>query len=166
MKIIIISDIHDNLVNLKKCLAWAENHDIKGTICCGDVVNSETLEFLDKKAPRPFYLISGNMEIFEPQEVNNLANINYLGRSGVCNFGERKIGLAHEPAYANKLLSEHPDLDIIFYGHTHKPWLEKRNGVELANPGTLGAVFQKATFATYDTGSGKLELHLLEDLKN
>ena len=50
--------------------------------------------------------------------------------------------------------------DIIFYGHTHKPWIEDRGGTSIVNPGTLGGVFQKATFTFW--GNDKLELKILE----
>ncbi len=62
-------------------------------------------------------------------------------------------------------MEKRPDLDIIFYGHTHKPWIEEQNQIKIVNPGTLGGVFQKATFALYDTGDRKLELKILETIK-
>ncbi|MBI4779624.1 metallophosphoesterase family protein, partial [Candidatus Falkowbacteria bacterium] len=46
MKFLIISDIHDNLINLEKCLNWGRDREIVNAICCGDVVNSETLAYL------------------------------------------------------------------------------------------------------------------------
>ncbi len=48
MKIVIISDIHDNHVNLNKCLSWCKNNEIEEMICCGDVANDETIEILSK----------------------------------------------------------------------------------------------------------------------
>jgi len=52
--------------------------------------------------------------------------------------------------------------DIIFYGHTHKPWIEEKNGVKLVNSGTLGGVFQKATFAVWDTDQDEPELKIID----
>ena len=40
----------------------------------------------------------------------------------------------------------------------------KVGNVILANPGTLGGMFQKASFAVYDTGAKNLELKILETL--
>ena len=40
MLIAIISDIHDNLVNLTKCLNWCNANKIKTIICCGDITNN------------------------------------------------------------------------------------------------------------------------------
>ncbi|MCK4745114.1 metallophosphoesterase family protein, partial [Candidatus Parcubacteria bacterium] len=46
MKVAIISDIHDNIPNLKKGLAYCAENNIEKIFCCGDVTNSETLKFL------------------------------------------------------------------------------------------------------------------------
>ena len=52
----------------------------------------------------------------------------------------------------------------MFYGHTHKPWFVGKNDIIIANPGTLGGVFYKASFAVLDTDTGKLELKILENI--
>ncbi|MFA6394010.1 MAG: YfcE family phosphodiesterase [Patescibacteria group bacterium] len=185
MKIAVISDIHDNLINLKKFLNWAGANDIQEAVCCGDVTNAETLEYLGKNFFRfpagqvgVIHLVRGNMEIYEETEVKKYSNIKYLGRYGVTEIGEKKIGLCHEPAFIKNVLAlcreKHSagkksagsaGCDIIFYGHTHKPWLEKIKGITAANPGTLGGVFQKATFAVWDSETGGIELMLLELLE-
>jgi hypothetical protein len=90
MKIAIVSDIHDNQVNLKKCLGWLEKEEIKGMIYCGDITNNETLDILAKGFPGKIYLVKG--------------------------------------------------------------------------PGTLGAMFMRATFGTWDSETGKLELKILDEL--
>ncbi len=72
-----------------------------------------------------------------------------------------KIAFCHFPDQAKKL-AESGKYDLVFYGHTHKPWEEVINGCRVINPGTLAGMFYKATFAVYDTESGKLELKLLE----
>jgi len=51
---------------------------------------------------------------------------------------------------------------IVFYGHTHEPWINASGGVITANPGTLGGVFSKASFAFWDSADNKLELKILE----
>ena len=56
------------------------------------------------------------------------------------------------------------ELDYLFYGHDHKPWLQEENSLIIANPGTLGGVFYKASFAILETVNGKLELKILEQL--
>ena len=185
MKIAIISDVHDNLVNLNKCLAWGDKEKIKNLICCGDITNSETLETLSSKFKNKIYLVRGNLEIYDEEEVcpmkllrtdrvgfhgvNQYKNIKYLGRFGRFELDNKIIGVCHEPAFINKVL-EAGECDIIFYGHTHRPWIERSLAPYrelsslIVNPGTLGGVFQKATFAVYDTDKKEPELKILESL--
>ncbi len=163
MKIAIISDVHDNPVNLKKCLDWCAANDIGDIICCGDVTNGDTLKFLSEHWRGPIHLVKGNMEIYDEAETGLYENIRYYGRTGEFNLGDKKIGLCHEPFLIDKLLANNGH-DIIFYGHTHKPWQSKKNDVMLVNPGTLGGTFQRATFAVWDTESDNLELKILDTL--
>lgn len=168
MKIAIISDIHDNLVNLGKCLHWCAKKKIKNIICCGDITNSETLKFLADNFKGIIYLVRGNIEIYDKGEIGRYDNIKYLGRAGKIELNGKTIGVCHEPAYIPKVISMEPSsgggarCDIIFYGHTHKPWEEERDGVKIINPGTLGGMFTKATFAVYDTETETANLKILE----
>lgn len=159
----VISDIHDNLINLEKCLNWCEGKKIEHLICCGDITNSETLKFLSRKFGGKIYLVSGNIEIYGADEVRKYKNIIYLGKSGKISLGGKAIGVCHEPYQADKLLAE-DNFDIIFFGHTHEPWISERSGAKLVNVGTLGGVFQKATFAVWDTKEDEPELKILENL--
>jgi len=160
MKFLVISDIHDNLVNLEKCINWGKGEEIANVICCGDVVNSETLAYLAENF-KTIYLVRGNLEIYEEPEVNKYNNINYLGRFGVFELDGKTVGLCHEPWFMKNVLAQ-KKCDIIFYGHTHEPWIEEKNGIVTANSGTLGGVFNKASFAVWDSVNGNLELKILE----
>lgn len=163
MKIAIISDIHDNLVNLGKCLSWCGKNQVEAVVCPGDVTNLETLEFLDKNSPGPIYLVRGNMEIFEDEDLKNFSQINYGGRVAVWEIDGLTIGACHEPFLIAKVL-EKGNCDLVFYGHTHKPWEEERQGARVVNPGTLGGVFSKASFALFNTANNDLELKLVDNL--
>lgn len=160
MKFLVIADIHDNLVNLEKCISWARAQNIDQAICCGDVVNGETLKYLSEKFSA-IYLVRGNLEIYDESEVKRYANINYFGRLGTFELGDKIVGLCHEPWYITSVLNL-KKCDIVFYGHTHEPWIGKHEGITTVNPGTLGGVFTKATFAVWDSASGQLELKILE----
>ncbi len=160
MKVVIIADIHDNLKNLDKCLNWCKQEMVDSLICCGDITNAETLAVLAGSF-NLIYLVRGNLEIYEEVELKKYKNIYYLGRFGCFEVDGKNVGLCHEQSFIENLSSK-CRCDIIFYGHNHKPWVEKRNDVILANPGTLGGVFTKATFAVWDLESDRLELKILE----
>ena len=159
----IISDIHDNLVNLKKCLDWCNEQKFTDLICCGDVTNSETLEFLAHGFPNTIHLVKGNVEIYREEEIELYDNIKYYGPTGKIRVGKQAIGICHEPYLIDKML-ETGAYDIIFYGHTHKPWESTKGKTELINPGTLGGVFQKATFAVANQNG--IQLKILEHIQD
>ncbi|MCX6797241.1 MAG: metallophosphoesterase family protein, partial [Candidatus Doudnabacteria bacterium] len=54
--------------------------------------------------------------------------------------------------------------DFVFHGHTHKPWQETIGKTIIINPGTLAGLFNKATFAVFDTETKKAQLILLEKI--
>jgi len=161
MKIAIISDTHDNLVNLEKYLKWCYENNIKEMICCGDVTNSETLKYFADNFNGAIHLVKGNVEIYDEDEIKQYDNIKYYGKVGKVEIDGKIIGICHEPYFINKMIEQN-DYNIIFYGHTHQPWEEVRNEVKLINPGTLGGMFSKATFAVME--DGKIELKILEQL--
>ncbi len=78
--------------------------------------------------------------------------------------GVIKIAFCHFPEVAKELALS-GEYNLVFYGHTHKPWMETlENGCQLINPGTLAGMFNKATFAVYDSLTKNLELVLVEKI--
>jgi putative phosphoesterase len=164
MRIAVISDIHDNLANLEKFLGWCGKEKIAWLICLGDITNAETLEAL-ARFPGEIDLVAGNGEIYDAIELARHPRIRYHGLIGAAAVDGQKIGFCHEPYLIDEILRKESDLDFVFYGHTHKPWeiIDKnRPRPRIINPGTLGGVFQKATFAVYCPTEDGIELKILE----
>lgn len=149
MKIAIISDVHDNTPYLRSFFA-VEKFDV--LLICGDVGNIDTLNLISESFAGQIYFVFGNADTFSTKDVPK--NIINLGESGIVEIDNKKIGLCHQPFKIEKLLEEKPD--IIFYGHTHKPWLEEKDKILLINPGSLGQT--PSTYAVWDTGRATPEL--------
>lgn len=194
MKIAILSDSHDNIPNLEKALDWINQEGIKIIIHCGDLGAPSILtKVMIPKFSGKIHLVYGNVddpELLE-KEVKNFENIKVHGEVGEIELAANtkhsvsRIAFTHQPEKA-KELAQSGKYDIVFYGHTHKPWLQQvqinidqnadrrgydlgvnqlrnqRKSAMLVNPGTLAGMFYKATFAVYDTETNKLELKLLE----
>jgi len=159
--IAIISDIHDNLANLKTALDNATTKQAEVLFALGDVTNAETLNYIATNFKNKIYLVSGNMEVCDLKaESKKYTNIIYLGRQGgIVKINNKLVGICHEPFLANDLIKQ--KAQIIFYGHTHKPFEETKNGVQLINPGNLANVFYAPSFALWDEQTNKLELKIL-----
>lgn len=165
MRLALTADIHDNLANLEKSLTWFKANEVEKIICAGDITNLETINFLAGNFPGEIFIVSGNADNYEDSDLKNFSNLNYLGEIGFINIDGLNIGLCHEPEKIKQLKDLSEDRpDFIFYGHTHKPWLEKSGETIIANPGTLGGVFYPATFAILETESRNLELKRLDEL--
>ncbi|MBN2853920.1 metallophosphoesterase family protein [Patescibacteria group bacterium] len=160
MLIAIISDSHDNLENLKKFIDWSLENKIEKIICLGDVAKTETIKYLALSFLGEIFLVKGNACLYKDKDLEKYKNIKYYGEIGQEIIGDLKIAFVHEPEKIKKLTEY--NLDFVFYGHTHKPWLEKKGETFIANPGTLGGVYYQATFAVLNTETRNLELRGLK----
>lgn len=166
MKIAIFSDSHDNIPNLEKFLDWCKKNKIEELIFCGDLCAPATLkEILGPKFKGKIHMVFGNVgdKELELQVAAQFPNIRHYGETGEIEIDDKKIAFTHFPQKAKELFRTNK-YDLVFYGHTHKPWEEQMDKCRLANPGTLAGMFYKATFAVYDTKLNKLELKILEKL--
>ena len=162
MKVVIFSDLHDNIPNLDIFLAWVNLHKIPKLIFCGDLTHLETLLYLRGKYHGQIFMVNGNADSFYAKDVKKLKNIIFDEKKLEFKIDNQKILITHKPADLKKYLAEDSSFDFAFHGHTHRPWLTKQDGLIIANPGTLSEVFSKSSFAILDTENGKLELKVLE----
>ncbi len=128
MKILIVSDTHKRNENYFKVV---EMHKPDIVVHCGDVEGSEAQ--IIQAANCPVYMVRGNNDFFSdlPKEadfeVNGYEIMVTHGHHYYVSMGMEV--LAHEAAAKKK--------DIVFFGHTHKPYVEKINGVYVVNPGSI-----------------------------
>ncbi|MFA5047965.1 MAG: metallophosphoesterase family protein [Patescibacteria group bacterium] len=167
MRIAIISDSHDNIPNIEKFLIWAKSNAIEMIIHCGDISAPTMIsEVFVPQFSGPMHLVYGNVGDRDilPKICAKFPNVKYHGDLGELEIEGQKIAFCHFPETA-KELAQSGKYNLVFYGHTHKPWMETLdNGCQLINPGTLGGIFQKACFAVYETKTKNLELKILETL--
>jgi len=167
MKIAIISDVHNNEVNLKKVLDFCAQEKVKIIICCGDLASAETLDFLGDNFRGVAYYTFGNMDNDQLRDYE-FTEI-YKNTKIYKNFGEveiagKRVAFVHYPDKAKKL-GETGKYAFVFYGHTHKPWMENTNNCVLLNPGNVAGELYPPTFAVWETGGDKFELMRIHDLK-
>lgn len=168
MKIAIISDSHDNLTNIYKAVHWMNENKISQIIHCGDICAPSVLEELSDKFGKKMHIVFGNVDgdqyqIGQRVSDGTIKNVILHGDLGEKVISNKKIAFTHKPYFA-RALAQTKKYDIVFYGHTHKPFEEKIGQCRLINPGTLAGIFYKATFAVYDTKADTLALKILERL--
>jgi putative phosphoesterase len=164
MKIAIISDTHDNTTTLKKAVGLIKKEKIKTIIHCGDIFKPETLKQGLKEYQGKIYIIfseadAGFSKIPE-DSFEDLPKSKVFKKSGQIKIGGKKIAFCHFPEIGRDL-AKTQKYDLVFYGHTHKPWEEKIGKTRMVNPGNIAGLFFRPSFAIYDTKTDKLELKIL-----
>ncbi len=151
MKIAIASDTHDNMANFNKVINFLNNEKIDVMLHCGDICNQSTIDESVKNFNGKIIFVRGNGD-FDLDSVPETMEIE---------LGGKKIFFNHYPDVAKKM-AESGKYDLVFYGHTHRPWEEKVGDCRLVNPGEVAGQRYKPCFAIYDTENDKLELKILE----
>ncbi len=145
MKILVISDSHGNIANLKHVMGFAKNINAKTIIHCGDWNTLESVETVTAFGIK-LYAVIGNADIADDVK-NKFKEFLELEIDG------RKIGITHKPSNIKKFF-EDKKLDIIFCGHLHSQNQSDFDGIRVVRPGSLeGGI----NFAIYDTVTGKIE---------
>ena len=167
MKIIIISDIHDNLLNLDKVLHYAKDNNIDKMICCGDFGSEATIRYLANNFKGNVRAVFGNADddhMDYDKVKDKFSNIKLS--KDVSNFAidNKRVLVVHEPVHYEAYLGNE-DLQYIFYGHTHKPWQEVNKGKIILNPGNVSNYGYSPTFAVWETENDKFALVQINLLK-
>lgn len=176
MNIAIISDIHDNIPNLKKVLDYCALNKIDKIICCGDLGSMETLDFLNDNFSKDIYYVFGNLDDdyltsypFEKKYKNTFIFKDF-GEAEIENnrvksgdHATQKIAFVHYPEEAEKL-AETGKYNFVFHGHTHKPWESKKENCTILNPGNVANQIFPPTFAVWNTENDNFELVRINEL--
>ncbi|MBO5986828.1 MAG: metallophosphoesterase [Lachnospiraceae bacterium] len=141
MKVLIVSDTHRRNENYFRVL---ELHpDAGAVIHCGDIEGSEYA--LEEAAHCPVYMVTGNNDFFSE-----------LPRERELNISGRKVLVTHGHNYYISMSTDYllkeaiaRGMDIVCYGHTHKPSVTKECGIYLVNPGSLSYPRQEGRKPSY-----------------
>jgi len=129
MRIGLISDTH----GLLRPEVFDAFEGVQRILHAGDVGKPEILTDLESIAP--VTAVIGNTDGFDLRD--RLAEVERLELAGlavVVVHGHR-LGSPRP----DTLRAEHPDADVIVYGHTHRPLIERdRDGSLVVNPGAAG----------------------------
>src|SRR3990167_1761210 len=124
MKVLVISDSHGNIANIKHVMGFAKKIKVDAVIHCGDWDNIESVsEVLSFEIP--LYAVLGNADI--DLDIEELLKFNFK-------IGGRRIGVIHN---AKKLQLKPPSLDIVFSGDYHSTEEKMINFVKFVRPGAL-----------------------------
>lgn len=140
MKVLIVSDTHKKNENYFYVLE-KEKPDL--VIHCGDAEGSEYA--LTKAADCPVEIVLGNNDFFSE-----------LPRELMLDIGPYKVWVVHGHNYYVSMGNENlkreaveRGVDIVFYGHTHRPVIDMDDDVIAVNPGSLSYPRQEGRRPSY-----------------
>lgn len=165
MLIAICSDSHDNLVNIDTFLAFCNKEKVDVIFHCGDWCAPSVLTYFRDSFAGSIYGVYGNVH-GEAETITKFSedlHITMKEDKLPITLEKIRILLTHYPDVAKEMATT-GEYDLIFYGHNHKPWQEKIEKTYLVNPGTLAGMFYRASFATYDTVTKKMDLKILDQM--
>ena len=129
MRILIVSDTHGRSMWLEEVLR--KIGPIDRMIHLGDVDGEEAR--IRSMVDVPVDMVAGNNDYFSglPSEME-------------IELGKHRAWLTHGHGYfvnmGHEMLKEEAKkrgVDVVMYGHTHRPCLERRSGLTILNPGSL-----------------------------
>jgi hypothetical protein len=133
----ILSDSHDNLVRIREAVRLFDDAGCDLVIHAGDFVAPFAADELRNLRAR-VRAVFGNCD----GERAGLARaVQGLGEIGAAPLRFDHAGLrfllVHLDSSVDRLLAEKA-CDVLVFGHTHRPLVERRDGVLLINPGEAG----------------------------
>ena len=141
MRVLIVSDTHGRHRSLDQALELAGDVDM--FIHLGDVEGGE--EYIDAAVTCEKHIIGGNNDFFTD-----------LPREEEFYIGTKKVFLAHGHNYYVSLdpreIKEEGrarNVDIVMFGHTHRPYLDEDEDITVLNPGSLSFPRQEGRKGSY-----------------
>jgi len=169
----VISDSHDNVYALKKVLLRLISHGVESVIHLGDIISPFTVKLLrDELRGIPVIAVKGNNDgdVYQLTSMFNRFGWTFKSEPGVIEINGRKIFIVHgyggidETTMLVNSLAKSLNVDLILYGHTHKPVMEKVNGKLVLNPGEVcGYLTGKISYAIMDLEANKAEMHYINE---
>ncbi|EOS42497.1 metallophosphoesterase [Lachnospiraceae bacterium JLR.KK009] len=141
MKILIVSDTHKKHDNLVRILEQEENIDLM--VHLGDSEGYE--DYIAELAGCPLEIVSGNNDFFTD-----------LDREKVLEVGKYQVLITHGHYYYVAMGVEDlkkealgRGMDIVMFGHTHRPLLDYSKGIVTLNPGSVSFPRQEGRRPSY-----------------
>ena len=122
-KVLIVSDNHGRIDTLKKIIDMEKPVDL--VIHCGDSEMTDIIPTLTKHSDARVCAVSGDCDIFS--DLPSRADFDYMGHHILVVHGHYdNVSYGTHELYRKAKMT---GSDIVFFGHTHVPFLRKDDGV-------------------------------------
>ncbi|MGO9257748.1 MAG: metallophosphoesterase family protein [Bryobacteraceae bacterium] len=168
MRIVVLSDIHDNVWKLAAALDRAQGapQGADALICCGDLCSPFIVHQLGRGFTGPIHVVFGNNDgdLFRITANARLyPQIRIHGELFQGEFDGRRVAVNHYDGIARAMAAS-GQFDVVCYGHNHVFDISRVGPTLAINPGAImGAAFAAdgtrtdvpSTFVVWDTATGE-----------
>ncbi len=157
MKIAVLSDIHDQSLNLATALDQVRGESAARLFFLGDFCAPFTLTQLAEGFDGTIDVVFGNNDgdaFLLCKNAARHAHVTLHGHLAQLEVDGRRIALHHYPDVAERL-AESGAYDAVFSGHDHRRYAHRKGAVLWANPGEVMGRFGEPSFGLYDTRTGE-----------
>lgn len=140
MKVLIVSDTHKRNENYFKV---AEMHKPDMVIHCGDVEGGEYA--ITNAVDCPVHIVLGNNDFFS--ELPRELELEIAGRKVLVTHGHNYYVSVGNERIKQEAIAR--GMDIVIYGHTHRPVVDIGDEIIAVNPGSLSYPRQEDHIPTY-----------------
>ena len=134
MKIGVVSDTHNNLVNVREIVRLFNDAGVERVVHTGDITQAKTLDVL-AGLEAPLYGVYGNNDVERASLDASAARHGFVFHDPPLEllWAGRCIVVVHDPRdLRQRGVGEH---DIALHGHTHMARCEREQGRLVFNPG-------------------------------
>lgn len=162
MRLAILSDTHDHLAVLRAALPQLAAAD--AALHCGDLCSPFMVKALaEGLAGKPVHIVWGNNEgdvRLMAQIAAAAGNVTLHGALAELTLDGVRVAVNHYPEIARGLAAS-GRYDLVCYGHDHRAHAEQVGGCLLLNPGEIMGLYDRRSFAIYDTQARAAEFMTL-----
>jgi len=158
----IMSDTHDDIVQTKKAVAKFNHEGVEQVLHAGDFISPFMIDLL-KELTAPLTGVSGNNDgdrsLLE-RKSGVLPSMKITGMFARIEMGGMRIALLHgNDRELLETLTACGSLDLLVYGHTHRPEIRREGSLLILNPGEVyGHLTGRSTVALLDTVKRSAEI--------
>jgi len=162
MLIGVMSDTHDDIVQTKKAVSRFNHEGVEQVLHAGDFVSPfmiDTLKGLAAPLTGVFGNNDGDRRLLERKSAG-LLSMKIEGTFARIDAGGMRIALLHgNDRELLETLAACGSLDLLVYGHTHRPEVRKEGSLLIVNPGEVyGHLTGRSTVALVDTVKRSAEI--------
>jgi uncharacterized protein len=162
MLIGVMSDTHDNIVQTKKAVERFNREGVEQVLHAGDFVSPfmiDTLKGLTAPLTGVFGNNDGDRRLLEKKSAD-IPSMKIEGTFARIDAGGMRIAILHgNDRELRETLAACGSLDLLVYGHTHRPEVRQEGSLLIVNPGEVyGHLTGRSSVAIIDTVKRSAEI--------